>query len=120
MTYDSKDRDGVFKVHTSQGIVEFIPHESSFYYLDLMNKEEEGTALVTTTRENLEGFTKKQVEWAIKAHRFQAMLGHPSRKDFKSMVHANLIANCHVTPEYISHAHQFFGENLAGLRGKTL
>ena len=62
---------------------------------------------------------KKQVEGAIKAHHFQAMLWHPSRKDFKSMVCADLIANCSVIPENISHAHQLFGENLAGLRGKT-
>jgi len=48
------------------------------------------------------------------------MLGHPSRKDYKSMVFANLIANCPVTPENISHAHKLVGENLAGLRGKTV
>ena len=36
------------------------------------------------------------------------------------MVHANLIDNCPVTPENISHAHQLFGENLAGLREKTV
>ena len=63
---------------------------------------------------------KKQVEGAIKAHHFQAMLEHPSRNDYKSMVHANLIANCPVTPENISHAHKLFGENLAGLRGKAV
>ena len=102
MTYDSKDRDKVFKVHTSQGVVEFIPHKSGLHYLDLKNNEEDGTALVTTIKENFERFTKKQVEGAIKAHCFQAMLGHPSRKDFKSMVHANLIAKCCDPRKYLS------------------
>ena len=63
---------------------------------------------------------KKQVEGAIEAHCPQAKFGHPSRKDFKGMVHINLIANCPVTPENISHAHQLFGENLAGWWGKTV
>ena len=86
--------------------IEFIPHESSLHYLDLNDKEEEGTNLVTTIQENFQGCTKKQVEGAIKACQFQAMLGHPSRKDFESMVHANLIANCRMTQENIFHAFQ--------------
>ena len=49
-------------VHTSQGIIEFIPHESSLLYLDLKDKEQEGTILVTTVREDFEGYTKKQVK----------------------------------------------------------
>ena len=50
-------------------------------------------------RENFERYTKKQVQGAIKACHLQVMLGHPSRKDHDSMVHANLINNCPVTPE---------------------
>ena len=97
VTYDSKVKDGVFKVHTPQGVVEFFSHENGIHYLDLEKKEQEVIALVTTFRENCERFTKKQVKGTL--------LGHPSRKNFKSMVHTNLIANCPVTPENISHAH---------------
>ena len=70
-----------------------MPHESGLHYLDLKEKQEAGVVLVTTIRDNFEGYTKKQVEGAIKAQRFQAMLGHHSRKDYESMVCANLIAN---------------------------
>ena len=118
VTYVSKDRNGMFKVHTKQGIVEFIPHESELHYLDLKDNEEAGVALVTTIRENFEGYTKKQVEGAINACHLQAMLGHPSRKDFKGIVHVNLIVNCPMTTENISHTHQLCGENLARFRGK--
>ena len=90
------------------------------HYLDLECKKEIGMALVMMVQENFEGYTKKQVESAIKTCCLQAMLGHFSRKDFKVMVNANLIANCPVTPENISHTHQLFGENLAGLRGKIV
>ena len=92
---------------------EFIPHESGLHYLDLKGNEEDGIALVTTIKENFEGFTKKQVEGAIRAHCFQAMLGHPLREDFESMVCANL-------RKYLSHAYQCFGENLAGLSDKIV
>ena len=80
--YNSKDRDGVFKVHTTQEVVKFIPHERGLHYLDLKDSKEGDIALVTRIRENFEGFMKKQVKWAIKACHFQAMLGHPLRKDF--------------------------------------
>ena len=59
------------------------------------------------------------MEGAINACCFQAMLGHPSRKNFKNMVDANLIASCPVTPENISQAHHHFGKNFAGLRKKA-
>ena len=36
------------------------------------------------------------------------------------MICGNLIANSPMTTENISEAHQLFGENLAGLRGKTV
>ena len=62
--------------------------------MDLKEKQEGGITLVTTIRDNVEGYTKKQVKGAIKARRFQVMLGHPSWKDYESMVHAILIANC--------------------------
>ena len=120
VTYKSRDRESVFKVHTTHRVVEFMPQESRLHYLDLKGNKEAGIALVTTIRENFEGYIKKQVEGGINARQFQAMLGHPSRKDYKSMVCANLIANCPVTPENISHAHKLFSEKLAGLIGKTI
>ena len=66
-----------------------MPHQSGLHYLDLKEKQEAKIALVTMMRDNFEGYMKKQVEGAIKARHFQAMLGHPSKKDYESMVHAN-------------------------------
>ena len=119
VTYDSRDREGVFKVHITQRVLEFMPYESGPHYLDLKENEEAVIALVMTIRETFEGYTREQVEGTIKACCLQAMLGHPSRKDYKSMVHANLIANFSVTPENISHAHKLFGKNLRGLKRKN-
>ena len=44
VTYNSKDQDGDFKVHTTKGIIEFIPHESGPHYLDLKENKEAGIA----------------------------------------------------------------------------
>ena len=67
MTFDSKDQNGVFKVHTTQGVVEFMPHESRLHYLDLKEKEEATVALVTMIQDNFKEYTTKHVEGAIKA-----------------------------------------------------
>ena len=56
VTYDSWDRDGVFKVHTKEGIVEFKPSEKGLHYHDT---SEDGSnfecMLVNTVRDNFEG-----------------------------------------------------------------
>ena len=103
VTYNSCDRDGAFRVQTDKDKVEFVPHESELHYLDLKSHKDVIMALVTAIREKFEGYTKRQVIGFNKECCLQAMLGHKSRKDFESMVHANLIANCPVTPENITH-----------------
>ena len=52
---------------TKKGVVKFIPHESRLHYLDLEDQHESRVALVTTIRENFEGYTKYEVEGATRA-----------------------------------------------------
>jgi len=35
VTYDSEDRGGVFKVHTPNGVVEFMPTPRKLHYIDV-------------------------------------------------------------------------------------
>ena len=77
-------------------------------------------ALVATVRDNFEGYTTNQVEGAIKMHHFQATLGHSSMKNFKGMIHANLIVNSPMTTENSSHAYELFGKCDIGWRVKTV
>ena len=120
VTDDSPDRDGVFKVHTNRGIVEFQPYEKGLHYLNLEENDEARLVFVTTIHENYKVYTKKQEEGAIKACRLQAMVGYPSKKDVEHIVHANLLANFPVTPENVTDTYEPFGENVAGLRGMTV
>jgi hypothetical protein len=56
-----------------------------------------GRMHVQMVQENYEGFTKKDVIKAKEARRSQALIGNPSKKDFKGMVSNHLISNCPVT-----------------------
>ena len=70
--------------------------------------------------DKFEGYTKHEVEGAVRAHCLQGMLGHPFQKDFEGKVHANIIANYPVTQKDVTNAHVLFGQNLPGLQGKTV
>ena len=77
-------------------------------------------SFVQTVQGNMEGFTKCEVEEAQQAREAQAMLGHPTDQDFLGMVRGGMISNCPVTANTVRNAHQIFGPDLAGIRGRTV
>jgi hypothetical protein len=76
--------------------------------------------LVEMVQANYEGYTKKDVVKAKKARRAQAMMGNPSKKDYKGVVSNHLISNCPITHTNIANARAIFGPNLPSIRGKTV
>ena len=48
------------------------------------------------------------------------MWGHPTNRNFLGMVRGGMISNCPVTPTAVQNAHQIFGPDLAGIRGRTV
>jgi hypothetical protein len=68
----------------------------------------------------MEGFTWWEVEEARRAREVQAMVGHPTDRDFLGMVRANYILNCPVNDTAIKNANTIFGPDLAGVRGRTV
>ena len=145
VTYDSWDRNGVFKVHTKDGVVEFKPSERGLHYVDVSAEmdvvqhmlvtadipeeeekyEKEGEnvtkecMMVTTVRGNLEGYTRHEIEKAKEARRLQGMIGNPTERELEGLVREKLIANCPVTVQDVHNANRIFGPDLANLRGKT-
>jgi hypothetical protein len=69
--------------------------------------------MVNTMRGNLEGYTKHDIKKVQEARRLQGMVGNPTERIFKEMVHEKLIANFPVTVRNIQSAHQIFGPDLA-------
>jgi hypothetical protein len=65
----------------------------------------------------MEGFTKREVKEVQKAREAQAMLRHPTDRDFLGMVCGGIISNCPVTANAVKNTHQIFGPDLAGIRG---
>jgi hypothetical protein len=70
VTYDSWDRDGVFKVHTKEGIVEFKLSEKGLHYHNTSKDNSNFECmLVNTVRDNFEGHTKRNIAKAQEARR---------------------------------------------------
>ena len=63
---------------------------------------------------------KREVLKAKEARRAQAMMGNPSKKDYKTMVSNNLILECPITSMDITRARAIFGPDLPSVRGKTV
>jgi hypothetical protein len=101
ITYDSHDRGGVFKVHTSGGLIGFKPTSHGLHALDLHVIPNAAHLLVTSTypdkahlhvntaNKNYKGFTPKQIKRAHKARCLMLMTGVPSERAFLSMVRLN-------------------------------
>ena len=117
ITYDSWD--GYYVMHTPKGEVRFHKYEQGLppIHLEesnmvaammLLQQEERacqvrkgvlGTKvlLVEMVQGNYEGFTKREVIQAKEVCQGQAMIGNPSKNDYKGMVSNNLITNCPIT-----------------------
>ncbi len=133
ITYDSKDHGEVFKVHTSEGVLELTPTPSGLHILDLKQNPHAAHVLVTATtlpddqhlhvntvHENFEGFTKKQIRWAQEACRLTLMMAVPSERAFQSMVRLNQLKKCPLTHCDIKNALTIYGCDLVNTRGKKI
>ena len=128
--YDSTRNRGVFVCRcTKDGDVMLKNNGKGMPYLDIREFKAEAVlsfapeaalSFVQMVRGNIEGFTKHEVKDAQKARKAQAMLGHPTNRDFLGMVCGGMISNCPVTANAVKNAHQIFGPDLAGIRGRTV
>jgi hypothetical protein len=129
VVYDSTRNGGAIIYRTKDGDVVLKNNGKGMPYLDPREFEakavlsfapEAALSFVQTVQGNMEGFTKCEVEEARKAREAQAMLGHPTDRDFLGMVRGGMISNCPVTVNTVNNAHQIFGPDLAGIRGRTV
>ena len=51
VTYERKDRNGVFKIFNKEGVIEYFQHESWLNFLDLKDHHEPEVAKLTTVRD---------------------------------------------------------------------
>ncbi|CAJ1934588.1 unnamed protein product [Cylindrotheca closterium] len=74
---------------------------------------------IQTVRENIEGFTDKQVERAIRARALYPMAGAPGVQAFRIAVRSGLFKNCNVNEEDAIIAEKIYGPGSSVLKGKT-
>jgi hypothetical protein len=85
VTFDSDEGDQ-FVVHTKEGPVRLKNNEVGMPYIDLEDTSERAAlCFVQTVRERYEGFTRREVQEARAAREAQAMIGHPTDREFRNM-----------------------------------
>ena len=122
--YDSKMRGGAFICKTSDGEVIFKRCPvTNFPYVDLDEEGENAAILmIQTVRDKFAGYTRQEVEGAIRARKLQARAGHPSEAVFRNEVsrksESSLFRDSPVKLTDISNAHAIFGPSMPCRQGK--
>ena len=131
ITYDSKIEDAFICKHRDFDAVKFQRTKEGLYvykptqnYVKAIaeeeNKDEFGdTFLIKSVSENIEGFTKREIEAAKRAKKFYNSLGCPSIATLKNLIRMNAIKNCPITTEDISIAEKIYGPDPSTLKGKS-
>ena len=115
VTYDSDGQDR-FTVHKPDKLVHFDCSKNGLYYHDT---QDQNITLINTIEENLQGFSKHQIEQAKLARKLYHVMAIPSIHDFKELIKNNMLYNCPITIEDINNAEEIFGMSVASLKGKT-
>jgi hypothetical protein len=133
ITYDSNIEDA-FLIHTEDGDVLKFEHSSEGLYayrppkefLDLVARTKTKTKparkqnfVSSTVKENLEGFTKREVDDAMVARKLYHTSGCPTVDNLKMMICMNQIKNCPVTIIDVTNARKIWGPDIGALKGKT-
>jgi hypothetical protein len=115
ITYDSNIEDA-FLVHTEDGdVLKFERTSEGLYayrppkeFLDSVARTKIKPArkqnFVSTVKENLEGFTKREVDDAMVARKLYHTSGCPTVDNLKMMIWMNQIKNCPVTITDVTNA----------------
>lgn len=121
VTFDSS-AEQAFVVHRPDGTVtKFIQHDNGLYYHDVRwnRTNQDGTLLVQTVQSNKLRFTPRQLKQANLARRVYGMIGHPSPRDFLTMVQSNQLQNCPISVDDVKLAIQVYGPDISSLKGKV-
>jgi hypothetical protein len=116
---------GHFIIHTDKGGIVVKSNSHGMLFLNLKEVEAEVALCliqdtIKTVQNNMEGFTKREVEEAKAAREAQEMLGDPTDRKFLGMVHSNIISNCSISETTVKYANLIFGPDLTGLRERTV
>ena len=131
ITYDSS-KEKAFIVHMPDKQIKFRRSDNGLYYInvDFVIKDNQVVKtsgkkvtfkqnMVQTLDENKKFYTDQQIERAKTARELYQALGTPSVRDFKNIIHMNMIKNNPVTLEDIKILENIFGPDIGALKRKT-
>ena len=75
VTWSSKDRKGVFIVHTPNGKIEFVCHPWGLHYLNMSKPHSAEVIVAMMLQEQFKGYTKRQIKDAKKPDAFMVCWG---------------------------------------------
>ena len=118
MTYDGDSDKSIFTIQKLDGKqVHFWMHSDSLHY---HNPKKQEMALISTIKDNEEGFTPHQIASAKAACKLQATVGYPSISDLKAILKSNQVANCPITITEVNCTRQIYRPSVPMLKGKTV
>ena len=94
----------------------FQESDSGLHYLDTTYphfEQQHGHVFhVNTVNDNKKNFMNNDYLRAVRARELQAMVGHPSDKDFIKILKTSSLPNCPVTPQDVLIANELLGPNI--------
>ena len=85
-----------------------------------MQESQAAVEMGKTLQNNLESYSRNQVEKSILPCKVQAMVGHPTGERFKHTVRSKPWNNSSIKVEDFTNAQTIFGPDLASVQGKTV
>ena len=76
--------------------------------------------VIESVKENLAGFTDREISQARRARALYYMAGAPTIENFKHLLWANMIQDCPVTVKDVDLAEKIFGPDIGALKGRTV
>jgi hypothetical protein len=127
ITYDSA-REDAFHVHSANGTIKFNrtpeglyaykPSDNYLKKIAATKSNGNDANLLSTVKENREGYTQRQFERAKEARKLYRIMGCATIQDFKNILRQNVIQNCPITTEDVKIAEAIFGPDIGTIKGK--
>ena len=119
VSMDSQE-ERCINLHTAYGhIVKFAPLSARIFAYELkIHEGQKGWCFVQTVRENMDYYTKRELQKANAARTFQNIIMRPSSKFLADTIIKHM-RNCPVSRRDIAVAEDVYGPNLGSVKGKT-
>src|SRR5210317_1230746 len=115
VTFDSSV-DDAFIVHDKYNKIRFGRTQEGLYGRNFEKK----INVVQQVDENIECFSRSEVEKAKQARKLYHMVGAPTMENFKLMIKGNMIKNCPITVTDMDVSKKIWGKDILRLKGTTV